>query len=128
MLEERRSSHAVAIRRYLPRREREIKPCAARPPRVSHGQYRVSEAKLLSNGSYTVFVCDNGTGYSARRGRDITKYTPDGIRCTDGTFIAVNAGNAAFTLTDAPANGEGTCRCTLDDFRTVHEKSCTALR
>lgn len=128
LLEERRSSHAVAIRRYLPRREREIKPCAARPPRVSHGQYRVSEAKLLSNGSYTVFVCDNGTGYSARRGRDITKYTPDGIRCTDGTFIAVNAGNAAFTLTDAPANGEGTCRCTLDDFRVVHEKELHGVK
>ena len=40
----------------------------------------------------------------------------------------MNAGNAAFTLTDAPANGQGTCRCTLDDFRVVHEKELHGVK
>ncbi len=121
LLEERRGSHSVAIRLNPPHTERGIRRGDARPPRVSHGQYRVNESKLLSNGSYTVFLCDNGTGYSARRGKYVTRFTPDGIRSADGVFIAINAGGSVLSVTGAPFNGGGECRCTLDDFRVVHE-------
>lgn len=128
LLEERRADRGTAILRQKKRGARAAQqPCVPKLPRVSCGQFKVSESKLLTNGSYTVFVCDNGTGFSMRRKIDITRRTADGIRNADGVFVAISGEAVGFCATGAPLNG-GAFRCTFEDHRVTHEREQCGIK
>lgn len=94
-----------------------------RPPRVSRADLEVCEAQHLTNGSYTVFACDNGISSSSRGGFDITRFHADEARFSNGVFFAIKSDEGCFSATLAPVNGEvEEYRCVLEPYRAVYER------
>lgn len=124
LLEEKRADRAAAIKRVKPKKENaHPESITPRPPRVSRADLEVYEAQHLTNGSYTVFACDNGISSSSRGGFDITRFHADEARFSSGVFFAIKSDEGCFSATLAPVNGEvEEYRCVLEPYRAVYER------
>lgn len=72
-------------------------------PRRSSGKNLYPEAQLLTNGSYTVFLTEDGVGFSRCGNCMLTRYRPDVVRGDSGLHVFLSGSGECFEI----AGGEG---------------------
>ncbi len=108
LLEERRPSMSVTIREYESGVFREDSAYKEEKPRVRtvRGGALPPETQLLTNGRYTVFLCDNGLSYSRCNDVMLTRWRPDVLRSDSGVHVLVRDGQSAWPVASIPAGAE----------------------
>ena len=65
-------------------------------PRIIRERHGIPECQLLTNGSYTLFLTEDGDGFSRCGDIMLTRWRPDSIRGGNGVRIVVRCGNEAW--------------------------------
>ena len=96
--EERIPSYGIAVKNLHSSEGRGRKTQIHREykPRRSRGTLEVPEGQLLSNGSYTLFITDNGLGFSKKGNVMLTRWRPDHLRGDGGIHILVRCDGETF--------------------------------
>ncbi|MCE5343535.1 MAG: glycosyl transferase [Eubacteriales bacterium] len=70
----------------------------------THPDPRLPKAHILSNGNYTIFITDRGTGYSKNRLVNVSRWRADGVLNPYGMFFYIrnNTTNTQWSATYAP--------------------------
>ena len=67
-------------------------------PRIIRERYSIPECQLLTNGSYTLFVTEDGDGFSKCGDIMLTRWRPDHIRGRNGVRLVLRSGNDAWDV------------------------------
>ncbi|HWR18079.1 MAG TPA: glucoamylase family protein [Clostridia bacterium] len=111
LLEERRPSMAITIREYKSGVYREDGGYREEEPRVRtvRGGGQIPEAQILTNGQYTVFMCDSSLSFSRCNGVMLTRWRNDILRSDSGVHVAVRDGKNTWpvgAIPSGPNDGE----------------------
>ncbi len=69
---------------------------------IRHINPRTPRMYLLSGAEWQLAITDTGAGISTSHGLDIHRYSEDLLRNPQGVFAVVDAGEGAFSITEAP--------------------------
>ncbi|HWS29158.1 MAG TPA: glucoamylase family protein [Clostridia bacterium] len=105
LLEERRPSMAITIREYKSGVYREDGGYREEKPRVRtvRGGGQIPETQMLTNGQYTVFLCDSSLSFSRCNGVMLTRWRNDVLRSDSGVHVAVRDGKNAWAVAAIPS-------------------------
>ncbi|MEG1547208.1 MAG: glucoamylase family protein [Clostridia bacterium] len=87
----------VAIREFESVIEGERQRHEAPKPRVAAGDTVIPETVLLTNGTYTVFIADNGTGFSKCGDIMLNRWRPDMLRGDSGVHMLIREGDKVYS-------------------------------
>lgn len=120
LLEERRPSMSITIREYKSGVYREDSAYKEEKPRVRtvHGGALIPETQLLTNGQYTVFLCDSSLSFSRCNDMMLTRWRGDALRSDSGVHVAVRDGQNVWPVGSIPAGpGDGGLVTTLEPHK-----------
>ncbi len=131
LLEERKPSMAITIRRYKSGVYREDGATREEKPRVRTvcGGGLLPETQLLTNGQYTLFLCDGGLSFSRCGDVMLTRWRPDVMRSDSGVHIAVRDGNHAWPIASIPSGpNDGALTTTLEPHKVTFSREENGIR
>lgn len=105
LLEEKRPSMAITIREFesgVYQLERKGKHGEYKPRVVPFGVSGETETQLLTNGTYTVMLCEDGTGYSRCGDVMLTRYRKDNMRSQSGMQFCIRHGEKTWSMSSVP--------------------------
>lgn len=122
--EEELPSNAITLKEFertAYEDEEECKRRADSKPRYLRRFHKTPQSQLLTNGEYTVFICDNGVGFSKCGDVYLTRFRPDYLRSDSGVAVCIKCDDEIEEVAPALCQQEGDSAFTVFDRHRVEQ-------